>query len=367
MYTLQQQSNKSKARRGQLKTAHGVIETPFFMPIATKAAVKTLSSLDMVDLGAQILLSNTYHLMLRPGEELIKQQGGLHKFMNWNGPVLTDSGGYQVFSLAKMRKITDEGVSFSSHIDGTKYNLTPERSIAIQQALGSDIMMVLDECVPYPSEREYVAKSIELTTRWAKRCREVHDPKSGQLMFGIVQGSTYADLRQQSLEQLAAIDFDGYALGGLSVGEPQEEAFKTVTEIAPLMPADKPRYFMGGGKPEEIVYYVQQGIDMFDCVIPSRNARHGTLYTWNKEPSKAILEKDFYSKLIITNEEYRDQDEPIDKHCDCQLCVNYSRAYLRHLFSVQEMLAYRLATIHNIRFYMRLMKELRGAIEEGKL
>ena len=353
--------NENNIRTGEFETSHGVISTPFFMPIATKGAVKTISTRDLENLGAQILLSNTYHLMLRPGEELVKDAGGLHGFMNWDKPILTDSGGYQVFSLSKMRKLSDDGVEFQSPIDGAKHVLTPERAIQIQLDLGSDIIMVLDECTPYPCEKEYAEKSLELTTAWAKRCKKYFDENkekgvnSGAKLFGIVQGSVYSDLRKKSLEQLIEIGFDGYAVGGFSVGEPRDKTYEILKELMPLMPDDKPRYFMGAGQPEEIVQYVKLGFDMFDCVLPTRNARHGTLYAWKGDN----LDKDFYEKMIITNEKFKQDKEPIDKNCACEACQNYSRSYLRHLFMVDEPLGHRLATLHNLKFYLGLMKKLR--------
>ncbi len=353
--------NKNNIRTGEFETPHGIIKTPFFMPIATKGAVKTISTLDLENLGAQILLSNTYHLMLRPGEELIKQANGLHKFMNWDKPILTDSGGYQVFSLCKMRELDSEGVAFQSPIDGAKHLLTPERAIQIQLDLGSDIVMVLDECTPYPCKKDYAEKSLELTTAWANRCKKYFDENKdrgvnpGAKLFGIIQGSVYSDLRKKSLEQLLEIGFDGCAVGGFSVGEPREKTYEILKELVPLMPEDKPRYFMGAGQPEEIVQYVKLGFDMFDCVLPTRNARHGTLYVWTGDD----LDKDFYKKIIITNEQYREDFEPIDSNCTCEACQNYSKAYLRHLFMAEEPLAHRLATLHNLRFYLDLMAKLR--------
>lgn len=353
--------NKSGIRLGELVTQHGAIKTPFFMPIATKGAVKTVSTVDLGAMNAQILLSNTFHLMLRPGEELIKQAGGLHKFINWNKPILTDSGGYQVFSLCEIRKITEDGVEFQSPIDGTKHLLTPERSIQIQLDLGSDIIMVLDECTPYPCEKAYAEKSLELTTDWARRCK-IYFQKNvakgtnpGAKLFGIVQGSTYPDLRKESLRQITDIGFDGYAVGGFSVGEPREQTYEILKELTPFMPEDKPRYFMGGGKPEEIVQYAKLGFDMFDCVIPTRNARHGTVYVWRGED----LDKDFYEKITLTNEEFRQDFKPLDPDCGCEACRNYSRAYIRHLFMTQEILGQRLATLHNLKFYLDLLAKIR--------
>jgi len=313
-------------RKTILSTAHGDIKTPFFMPIATKGAVKTISTRDLETLGAQILLSNTYHLMLRPGDELIKKAGGLHKFIGWKKPILTDSGGYQVFSLSKMRKLTEEGVEFQSPIDGARHMLTPERSIEIQLALGSDIVMVLDECTPYPCEKKYAEKSLQLTTAWAKRCKKYFDENKekgvnpGAKLFGIVQGSVYSDLRKKSLEQLLAIGFDGYAIGGFSVGEPREKTYEILQELMPLVPEDKPRYFMGAGQPGEIVQYVKLGFDMFDCVLPTRNARHGTLYVWKG----GDLDDNFYEKIIITNEKFKIDFAPVDPNCACEACQNYS-------------------------------------------
>lgn len=381
-------NQRDLARRGQLETAHGVIETPFFMPIATKGAVKTMSSEDMKALGAQILLSNTYHLLLRPGLEQMRELGGLHAFMNWDGPILTDSGGYQVFSLSKMNKTTDEGVTFQSHIDGARVNLTPELSMQMQQAIGSDIVMQFDDVAAGNSSHERYAEAMERSLCWAKRCKDsfprgdASTLSSGRrtvavvpcdkietspLLFGIVQGGTHEDLRERSAQGLMEIGFDGYAIGGLSVGEKREDAYRIVRRVCEILPQDKPRYFMGGGMPEEIVAYVQMGVDMFDCVLPTRNARHGTLFIWNQDPSSIDWsqyqdphpEKLFYSSMRITNETYKTDTTNIDSHCSCETCSTTSRAYLRHLFGVQELLAYRLATIHNLNFYLTLMRSLR--------
>ncbi len=383
MFKLKKTQNK--ARRGVLETAYGTIETPFFMPIATRGAVKTLSAGDMKDLGAQILLSNTYHLLLRPGFNAMKQLGGLHKLMGWQGPILTDSGGYQVFSLAAKDKVsvTDESVVFKSHLDGSEIELTPELSIQMQhEAISSDIAMQLDEVVPGDSDRDVYESAMKRSLEWAKRCKEESErirkshvarrtsvKKDGsraisdeQMLFGIVQGGTHEDLRGESIQGLIDIGFDGYAIGGLSVGESREDAYRIAEFCSDKLPEDKPRYFMGGGMPEEIVHYVSVGIDMFDCVLPTRNARHGTLFVWNVDPSKADLDSDFYSKLLITNEVNQFDQGPIDPHCDCPACKTTSRAYLRHLFATGEMLGMRLATIHNISFYLRLMKELRKRI-----
>ena len=373
MFQLKKQ--EGKRRWGMLFTAHGDIETPFFMPIATKGAVKTLSSSDMRQLGAQILLSNTYHLLLRPGMEEMKRLGGLHRLMNWDRPILTDSGGYQVFSLSKTNKTTEDGVTFQSHIDGARVELTPERSIEMQRVIGSDIMMQFDDVAGGDSSRERYEEAMERSLRWGARSREAKISRQARddktKLFGIVQGGTHEDLRERSARGLVEIGFDGYAIGGLSVGEKREDAYRIVRMITSHLPEDKPRYFMGGGMPEEIVYYVHQGVDMFDCVLPTRNARHGTLFIWNQDPSTIEWPKvmssieghedqsTFYSKLHATNEIYAFDEAPIDPFCDCSTCATTSRAYLRHLFSVGEVLAQRLATIHNLAFYLRLMKELR--------
>jgi len=342
------------ARRGTLKTAHGTIQTPFFMTIGTAGAVKGLIPDEVRELGGEIILANTYHLHLRPGEDVVALAGGLHKFMNWDGPILTDSGGYQVFSLSKIRKLKADGVEFQSHIDGEKIFLTPEKCIEIQQKLGSDIMMCLDECPPYPSERKYVEKSLELTTEWAERCKKSSEltAQSSQL-FGIVQGGTYPDLREKSAKQLVKIGFDGYAIGGLSVGEPNELMYEMLDVTIPHLPEDKPRYLMGVGTPENILEAVERGIDMFDCVLPTRNARHGYLFT-----SKGIVR--------IRNEQYKEDFTPLDKECGCYTCKNYTKAYLRHLFTSNEILSLRLNTLHNVAFYLKLMSDIRKAIEEDK-
>jgi queuine tRNA-ribosyltransferase len=368
------QHTNGRARRGQLKTTHGTIQTPFFMPIATKGAVKTLSSSDMKNLGAQILLSNTYHLLLRPGLESMRELGGLHRFMNWDGPILTDSGGYQVFSLSKMNKTTEDGVTFQSHIDGARVVLTPELSMQMQAAIGSDIVMQFDDVAAGDSIRERYEEAMERSLRWAKRCALALPLSKGELegvagrqLFAIVQGGTHEDLREKSAHGLMEIGFDGYAIGGLSVGEKREDAYRITRRVCELLPTDKPRYFMGGGMPEEIVAYVQMGVDMFDCVLPTRNARHGTLFVWNQDPATVDWsayqdprpERLFYQSVRMTNESYKTDTTPIDPHCDCETCKTTSRAYLRHLFSVQELLALRLATIHNLHFYLTLMKSLR--------
>jgi queuine tRNA-ribosyltransferase len=393
---------KNNLRKGELSTMHGTVNTPFFLPIATKGAVKNLTPEELLGLGAEIILGNTYHMWLRPGIDVIKKaarphrnakrallakrcgRGGLHGFMNWDGPILTDSGGYQVFSLSGRRDnkgkvvLSERGVEFSDPLDGKKYFMTPEKSIEIQLALGSDIIMVLDECPPYPCTREYALRSLELTTRWARRCKEYFEKKhktqntknqtnhnsqitkvKRPLLFGIIQGSIYEDLRVESARQLLEIGFDGYAIGGVAVGEPREKMKNILKWVLPMLPEEKPRYLMGLGKPEEIVFAVKQGIDMFDCVIPTRNARHGTLFVW-KGAKKNLNAKNFYETINITNVKFKKDFSPISRNCDCYACQNYTRAYLRHLFAVGEPLAGRLATIHNLKFYQDLMKILQN-------
>jgi queuine tRNA-ribosyltransferase len=385
---LKLDSKKNKIRIGKLHTKNGVINTPFFLPIATKGAVKNLSPEELREAGAEIILGNTYHLWLRPGHQLVKKAGGLQKFMNWNGPILTDSGGYQVFSLAGRRgdkssvKLSEKGVEFRDPVDGKKYFMTPEKSIEIQLALGSDIIMVLDECPPYPCTKEYAKKSLERTTRWAKRCKEYFDKTQNAkrktqnesaklkkekikhpLLFGIIQGSVYKDLRQESARQLLELGFDGYAIGGVAVGEPREKMKKVMQWVLPLLPEDLPRYLMGLGRPEEIVFAVENGIDMFDCVIPTRNARHGSLFVWKTSPRLSPYKREggiFYQTINITNNKFKQDFKPIDKLCDCYTCQNFTRAYLRYLFSVKEPLAGRLASLHNLNFYLKLMKILRA-------
>jgi queuine tRNA-ribosyltransferase len=339
------------------------------MPIATKGAVKTLSAEDMKTLGASILLSNTYHLLLRPGLENMKRLGGLHTLMGWSGPLLTDSGGYQVFSLSKMNRTTEEGVVFQSHIDGLRVTLTPELSMEMQAAIGSDIVMQFDDVAAGDSPRERYEETMERSLRWAKRCKDAWElrraanPRTREpKLFAIVQGGTHEDLRERSRDGLVEIGFDGYAIGGLSVGEKREDAYRITEFICEKLPEDKPRYFMGGGMPEEIVHYVNSGVDLFDCVLPTRNARHGSLFVWAQDPSTVDWSKnptDFYKKLNVTAEVSQFEHASPDAYCDCSTCKTTSQAYLRHLFSVGEILAMRLATIHNLRFYLRLMEELR--------
>lgn len=350
------------ARRGVLTTPHGTAQTPVFMNVGTQGAIKgAVSAHDLVDLGCQIELSNTYHLHLRPGDKLVKEMGGLHKFMKWDGPILTDSGGFQVFSLSGLRKIKEEGVTFASHIDGRKIFMGPEESMQIQANLGSDIAMAFDECVENPSPYDYVKKSCERTLRWLERCKAEHDKLNQapdavnphQMLFGINQGGTFPDLRVWHMKETAKIDCDGYAIGGLAVGETAEVMYEIIEAVEPHMPQDKPRYLMGVGTPTNIIEAVARGVDMFDCVLPARNARHGKLYTWE-------------GALNIKNEKYKNDDQPIAPKCNCPVCRSFSRAYLRHLFVAGEMLAMRLAVMHNLHFYNELMAQIRLALDEGR-
>lgn len=340
------------ARTGVLQTAHGAVETPIFMPVGTKATVKAMLPEELKDIGSQIILGNTYHLHLRPGESVIKELGGLHKFMNWDGPILTDSGGFQVFSLSHMNKVSEKGVEFRSHIDGSKIFMSPESSMQIQMDLGSDIIMAFDECLPHPSPKEKIEESMAMTLRWLKRSKEAMTRKDS-LLFGIVQGGLDIDLRMKSLEQITSVDLPGYALGGYSVGEPIHLMHEQVKVIGPQMPKDKPRYLMGVGTPLDLILCVDAGIDMFDCVMPTRTARNGTLYTWQ-------------GKVSIKRNEYRLDSNPLDPECECYTCENYSKAYLRHLFMSGEILSARLNTIHNLHFYLNLMKKAREAIQSGE-
>lgn len=373
MFRLDPTSSPSSARRGRLETPHGVLETPFFMPIATKGAVKTLSSYDVERLGSPIVLSNTYHLWLRPGMETLKAFGGLHHLMDWNGAILTDSGGFQVFSLSGMRKLTEDGVTFQSHIDGAKLELTPERCMEIQRTIGGDICMVLDVCTELPATEETLKEALRLTTAWAKRSKIAFEQtregsvNPGAKLFGIVQGGTHVDLRKQSAEELTAIGFDGYAIGGLSVGEPYEEACAMLEVLDGILPKDKPRYFMGGAQPNQIVGYVQRGIDMFDCVLPTRNARHGQIYRFLHDD---LTKPDFYETVQMTNERWKYSTERLVEAnvtgVDDELS-RYTMGYLRHLFTVNELLGMRLATMVNVRFYLELMARVRAAVQAGKL
>lgn len=360
--------SKSGARAGRVQTPHGAFDTPVFMPVGTQGTVKALTQRMLEEAGAGIILGNTYHLYLRPGHELINRLGGLHKFISWDRPILTDSGGFQVFSLGPLRKLTEAGVEFQSHIDGSRHLLTPEKSVEIQTALGADIVMVFDECTPYPATRAEALRSLEITQEWARRSKaafaQLHADAAlsaragfsvvnpGQALFGINQGSVYPDLREQSLESLVEIGFDGYAIGGLSVGEDKSEMFDVVSSIAPLMPADRPRYLMGVGTPEDIIEAVRLGIDMFDCVMPTRNARNGQMFTSR-------------GRLNIKNSRYRDDKQTVDAACECETCARYSRAYLRHLYMSGEILASVLMTLHNIRFYLDTMERIRQAIKLG--
>ncbi|AZZ36655.1 tRNA guanosine(34) transglycosylase Tgt [Bdellovibrio sp. qaytius] len=344
-------TGSSHARRATFMTAHGSFETPTFMAVGTKATVKAMTPEELKDCGTQVVLGNTYHLHLRPGEKLIKKLGGLHKFMNWNGPILTDSGGFQVFSLSSLRKMSEEGVEFRSHLDGAKHFLSPETSIQIQMDLGADIIMAFDECLGYPATDDQIKKSMDLTHRWLVRSKNaMQRPES--LLFGIVQGGLSLEHRKYSMEQVTSVDLPGYALGGFSIGEPIHLMHELLPEVAPLMPENKPRYLMGVGTPLDLIISIDSGIDMFDCVMPTRVARNGTLYTWQ-------------GKVSIKRQEYKEDPGPLDPECDCYTCKNYSRAYLRHLFLSGEILGSRLNTIHNLHFYMSVMAKARKALDEG--
>ena len=352
---------EGKARRGEFTCAHGTVQTPVFMNVGTQGAIKgALSAFDLKDIGCQVELSNTYHLHLRPGDDVVRQMGGLHQFMRWDGPMLTDSGGFQVFSLSGLRKITEEGVTFASHIDGRRIFMGPEESMRIQSNLGSDIAMAFDECVENPARYEYAKASCERTLRCLERCKAEHDKLNAlsdcvnpqQMLFGINQGATFPDLRVWHMQETAKIECDGYAIGGLAVGEPTEVMYEIIEAVEPHMPADKPRYLMGVGTPSNIIEAVARGVDFFDCVMPARNARHGKLFTWS-------------GALNIKNERYKLDELPIDPQCDCPVCRNFSRAYLRHLFAAGEMLAMRLAVMHNLYFYNQLTQRIREALDAG--
>ncbi len=353
-YELIKKCKQTGARLGKVHTPHGSFDTPVFMPVGTQATVKGMSPDELKEIEAKIILSNTYHLYMRPGEDIVQEAGGLHKFMNWDRPILTDSGGFQVFSLSDLRNIKEEGVTFKSHIDGSKHFISPEKAIEIENTLGADIIMAFDECTPYPSEYEYAKNSLERTTRWAKRCKEAHKRPEEQALFGIVQGSTYEDLRIQSANELLELDFPGYAIGGLSVGEPAEEMYAMLDVTVPILPADKPRYLMGVGSPDYLIEGAIRGIDMFDCVLPTRIGRNGTVLT-----SKG--------KLIIRDAKYARDFGKLDPECDCYTCRNFSRAYIRHLLKAQEVLGIRLTTWHNLRFLINLMKNVRQAIMDDRL
>lgn len=354
-------AKEGHARRGEFSCPHGTVQTPVFMNVGTAAAIKGgISAPELIDLGCQIELSNTYHLHVRPGDDLIKRCGGLHKFMNWERPILTDSGGFQVFSLAVLRKISEEGVQFNSHVDGKRIFMGPEESMQIQANLGSDIAMAFDECIEIPSPYEYVEKSCERTYRWLCRCKEEHLRQNGledavnpgQMLFGINQGATFADLRIKHMKQIAELDLDGYAIGGLAVGETHQEMYDTIEAVEEYMPADKPRYLMGVGTPSNIIEGVYRGVDFFDCVMPTRNGRHGHFFTWD-------------GVINMNNAKYAEDLRPIDEHCDCPVCRNFSRAYVRHLFKAEEVLALRFGAIHNLYFYNSLMERIRAELDNG--
>ena len=374
-FELVSQDRESKARRGRLITTHGIVETPAFMPIGTQGSVKAVSPRELRELNAQLILGNTYHLFVRPGLDVIKHFGGLHNFISWDGPILTDSGGFQIFSLVKLRKINEEGVEFQNHIDGSRAFMSPEIAMEIQAALGSDVAMVLDECVPYPCEYEYAAKSAELTTRWAKRCKAsreenaqrstpnaqhrteepiVSQPSTtnSQLLFGIVQGGTFENLRRASTQAIVQLDFDGYAIGGVSVGEPEEKMIRAVESAETFLPTDKPRYAMGLGTPPQMLEMIARGMDMFDCVLPTRLARNGTAFTAT-------------GTLNLKNAEFALDKRPIEENCACPACGEFTRGYIRHLIKAEEILGLRLITLHNLHFYLNLMSQARSEIESG--
>src|SRR5437867_872441 len=375
MFDLLTTDPRSKARRGRVTTAHGVIETPAFIPVGTQASVKAVSPRELRELEAQIILGNTYHLFVRPGIEVIRHFGGLHKFMNWNGPILTDSGGYQIFSLAKLRKITEEGVHFQNHIDGTPTFISPEIAMEIQTILGSDIAMVLDECAPYPCKYDYAARSTEMTARWAARCKRTVEANAGpartvspanptaatgttatttnQILFGIVQGATFNDLRKSSAEAIVDLDFDGYAIGGVSVGEPEEEMMRAAESVETCLPKNKPRYAMGLGTPPQLLEMIARGMDMFDCVLPTRLARNGTAFTASGTTN-------------LKNAEFALDKSPIEENCECPACLGFTRGYIRHLIKAEEILGLRLITMHNLHFYLDLMRQAREQIENQK-
>lgn len=352
-YELIHQDRKTGARRGVIHTPHGDIQTPVFMPVGTQAAVKAMRPEQVRELGAEIILSNTYHLYLRPGHELIREAGGLHRFMNWNRAILTDSGGFQVFSLGQLRKITEEGVRFQSHIDGSRHILTPEKAVEIQNALGSDIMMAFDECAPYPADREYIRNSMERTLRWLERCKAAHKNRERQSLFAIMQGGMYRDLRRECAERMVEMDFPGYAIGGLSVGEPKEQMLEILDDCVDYLPQDRPRYLMGVGTPDYLFEAVERGIDMCDCVEPTRIARHGLATTSR-------------GRINIKNARFERDFGPLDPECDCYTCRNYSRAYVRHVFKAGEMMSAMLLSNHNLHFLINMMAGMRKAIEEDR-
>lgn len=353
-YEFIKKCKQTGARLGRVHTPHGSFDTPAFMPVGTQAAVKGMSPRELKEIDSQIILSNTYHLYLRPGQEIVKEAGGLHGFMNWDRPILTDSGGFQVFSLSSFRDIKEEGVTFKSHIDGSKHFISPERAINIQNDLGADIIMAFDECIPYPCQEDYAKKSLERTTRWAKRCKEAHTNTQKQSLFGIVQGGTFKELRIQSANELLELNFPGYAIGGLSVGEPANEMYEMLDCTVPLLPYDKPRYLMGVGSPDYLIEGSIRGIDMFDCVLPTRIGRNGTIMTRK-------------GKVIVRDAKYARDYSPMDPDCDCYACRNFTRSYIRHLIKANEVLGIRLTTWHNLRFLLNLMKDVRQAIMEDRL
>ena len=352
-YELIKKDKFSKARLGKIYTNRGIIETPIFMPVGTRATVKAMNVDELKEIGSQIILGNTYHLYLRPGQEIIRAAGGLHKFMNWDRPILTDSGGFQVFSLGAIRKITEEGVMFRSHIDGSKHFISPEKSMKIQNDLGSDIMMAFDECAPYPASYDYVKNSMERTIRWLKRCKEYHKNTENQALFGIIQGGMYKDLRKISAIETCSMDLPGYAVGGLSVGEPKDVMVEYLNYTTEFMPEDKPRYLMGVGTPDYLFEAVEAGIDMADCVLPTRLGRNGTAITT-------------YGKVVIKNAKYAKDFTPLDETCDCYACKNHTKAYIRHLMNVNEILGARLLSTHNLRFLLKTMENIRQAIREDR-
>ena len=352
-YELIKKDKFSKARLGKIYTNRGIIETPIFMPVGTRATVKAMNVDELKEIGSQIILGNTYHLYLRPGQEIIRAAGGLHKFMNWDRPILTDSGGFQVFSLGAIRKITEEGVMFRSHIDGSKHFISPEKSMEIQNDLGSDIMMAFDECAPYPASYDYVKNSMERTIRWLKRCKEYHKNTENQALFGIIQGGMYKDLRKISAIETCSMDLPGYAVGGLSVGEPKDVMIEYLNYTTEFMPEDKPRYLMGVGTPDYLFEAVEAGIDMADCVLPTRLGRNGTAITT-------------YGKVVIKNAKYAKDFTPLDETCDCYACKNHTKAYIRHLMNVNEILGARLLSTHNLRFLLKTMENIRQAIREDR-
>lgn len=353
-YELIKEDKHTGARLGKIHTSHGVINTPIFMPVGTQATVKSMTSEDLEEMDANIILGNTYHLYLRPGQEIMKKAGGLHKFMHWDRPILTDSGGFQVFSLNDLRKITEEGVEFCSHLDGSRHFMSPEKSIDMQNTIGADIIMCFDECAPADADYEYTKKSMEMTTRWAKRCKDAHKRPDDQALFGIVQGGMYEDLRAESVRGLTEIDFPGYSIGGLSVGESKDTMYRILDATVPLLPKDKPRYLMGVGSVDALLEGVVRGVDMFDCVLQTRIARNGTAMTSQ-------------GKVVVRNATYKEDFTPLDPECDCFVCRNYTRAYLRHLVKCNEILGARLLTYHNLYFTLKLMEKVRKAIMEDNL